>query len=87
MADNFADFYTGNMAPPLRLPGGGYAPAPSLQTQMTPEQIYEGIYGEPMQLTSRSVQTVAAPMQAATNAQFGVGAGMRGASSWATGGL
>lgn len=61
MADNFADFYSGNMAPPLRLPGGGYAPAPSAQTQMTPEEIYEGIYGEPIStgLSSRSVRTVA----------------------------
>lgn len=61
MADNFADFYSGNMAPPLRLPGGGYAPAPSVQTQMTPEEIYQGIYGEPIStgLSSRSVRTVA----------------------------
>lgn len=79
MADNFADFYTGSMAPPLRLPGGGYAPAPSSQSQMSPEEIYQGIYGEPLQLTSRSVQTVPVPTQAATDARFGVGAGMRGA--------
>lgn len=63
MADNFAQYYTGNMAPPLKLPGGGYAPAPSAQTQMTPEEIYQGIYGEPLTpsggLTSRPVKTVA----------------------------
>ncbi len=77
MADNFADFYAGGMAPPLRLPGGSYAPAPSAQSQMSPEEIYQGIYGEPLQLTSRSVKSVPVPTQATTDARFGVGAGAR----------
>lgn len=79
MADNFTDFYTGNMAPPLKLPGGGYAPAPLAQPQMSPEQIYEGIYGEPLTLSSRSVKTVPVPVSASADARFGVGTGMRGA--------
>jgi hypothetical protein len=66
MASNLADFYTGNMAPPLRLPDGSYVPAPSAQQQMTPAQIYEGMYGPSGGggLTSRSVKTV--PIDLAT---------------------
>jgi hypothetical protein len=66
MASNLADFYTGNMAPPLRLPDGSYVPAPSAQQQMTPAQIYEGMYGPSGDsgLTSRSVKTV--PIDLAT---------------------
>lgn len=79
MADNFTDFYTGNMTPPLRMPGGGYAPAPLQQPQMTPEQMYEGIYGEPLKLSTRSVKSVPVPVSAQAEARFGAATGMRGA--------
>lgn len=73
----WSDWYSGDMAPPLRQPGGGYSPAPATQPQMSPEEIYQGIYGEPLQLTSRSVKSVPVPTQATTDARFGLGAGVR----------
>jgi hypothetical protein len=73
----WSDWYSGDMAPPLRQPGGGYSPAPATQPQMSPEEIYQGIYGEPLQLTSRSVKSVPVPTQATTDGRFGLGAGVR----------
>lgn len=60
MADNLSHFYTGGLTPPLRMPDGSYVPAQLQQPQMTPEQIYEGIYGEPLSSgpTTRQVKTI-----------------------------
>lgn len=61
MADNWANWYSGNMAPPNKLPSGSYVPAPSVSQPMTVEQMYQGIYGAPQSdggLTTRSVRTV-----------------------------
>ena len=68
MADNWSSWYSGGMAPPLKLPGGGYAPAPSAQPQMTPEEMYQGIYGEPLQMTSRTVKS--APINPSTGMPY-----------------
>lgn len=61
MADNWANWYSGNMAPPNRLPNGSYVPAPSVSQPMTVQQMYQGIYGTPepgTELTTRSIRTV-----------------------------
>ena len=61
MADNWANWYSGNMAPPNRLPNGSYVPAPSVSQPMTVQQMYQGIYGTPQpgtELTTRSIRTV-----------------------------
>lgn len=87
MADNFSQFYSGNMAPPLKLPGGGYAPAPSVSAQMSPEEFYEGIYGEPLAgLSSRSAKTV--PINPSTGMPYATTAtaSMQGGGGIAAGG-
>lgn len=56
MADNFADFYTNSMAPPIRLPDGSFVPAPAVQPRETPDQMYQGIY--PQSDTIGRVETV-----------------------------
>jgi hypothetical protein len=43
MADNFADFYTGSMAPPDRLPGGGLVPSVNYAPQANAADVYDGI--------------------------------------------
>jgi hypothetical protein len=43
MADNFADFYTGAMAPPDRLPGGGLVPSVNYAPQASAADVYGGI--------------------------------------------
>jgi hypothetical protein len=43
MADNFADFYTGAMAPPDRLPGGGLVPSINYAPQANAADVYGGI--------------------------------------------
>lgn len=53
MADNF---YSGNMAPPLRLPNGTLVPAPAVQPQESVDQMYQGIY--PQSDTIGRVETV-----------------------------
>ncbi len=83
----WSDWYSGSMAPPDRLPGGGYAPAQPTQ-QMSPEEFYQGIYGEPLQLTSRSVNTVPvrAPLGVSgqgSKAGLGTGQDVRGSASLA----
>lgn len=87
MADNFSQFYSGNMAPPLKLPGGGYAPAPYVSAQMSPEEFYEGIYGEPLGgLSSRSAKTV--PINPSTGMPYATTAtaSMQGGGGIAAGG-
>lgn len=56
MADNFATWYMGNMAPPLRLPDGTYVPAPAVQPSMSVSDMYQGIYGSGP--TTRQVKTI-----------------------------
>jgi len=76
MADNFTDWYSGSMAPPLALPGGGYAPAPSLQAPMSVEEMYQGIYGDPSSgLSSVSRHTV--PVNPTTGRPYVTTAGGR----------
>lgn len=53
MADNF---YSGSMAPPLRLPNGTLVPAPAVQPQESVDQMYQGIY--PQSDTIGRVETV-----------------------------
>jgi hypothetical protein len=70
----------------LRMGGAG-APLPGsafgaeAMPSMSPVEIYQGIYGEPMQqLTSRSVRTVPVPVSISTGAGAGLGTGMRGSA-------
>lgn len=59
MADNWADWYSGAMAAPLALPGGGYAPAPSFMPPMSVDDMYQGIYPSAGGgLTTNTVRTV-----------------------------
>lgn len=75
----WSDWYSGDMAPPMKTPGG-YAPAPSMPTPMSVEEMYRGIYGPSAPgLTTRTVQTVPPPISVMTAAGAGLGTGMRGA--------
>jgi hypothetical protein len=69
MADNWSDWYSGAMAPPLSLPGGGYAPAPSVQTPSSVEDLYRGIYGSPAPSLS-SVSRPTVPVNPATGMPY-----------------
>lgn len=85
MANNWTDWYSGAMAPPLKVPGG-YIPAPSLPAPMSVEEMYQGIIpSAPTGLTSRSVNTVpivpTAPITADASARGGLGTGMQGRAS------
>lgn len=56
MAMNLADYYSGNMSPPLRLPNGTYIPAPLTSPPMSAQEMYQGIYGSGP--TTRTVKTI-----------------------------
>jgi hypothetical protein len=63
MADNFADFYTGTMASPDRLPGGGLVPSVNYAPQANAADVYGGIIAPSGRVTAeglavRPVQTV-----------------------------
>jgi hypothetical protein len=93
MADNFADFYTGSMAPPLRMPGGGYSPAPAVSPALSVDAMYQGIYGDPSEgLASRTVRVVpvnpdgtpyATTASATMRGGPGIGYGVQGVATYA----
>lgn len=79
----WSDWYSGAMAPPLKVPGG-YIPAPSIQAPMSVEDMYQGIIpSAPTStgLTTRTVRTVPVPISVSGSAEFGVGAGVRNSGS------
>lgn len=73
----WSDWYSGSMAPPLALPGGGYAPAPAVQAPMSVEELYRGIYGSSAPSLS-SVSRPTVPINPQTGMPYMTTASARG---------
>jgi len=74
MADNWTSWYSGSMAPPLALPGGGYVTAPTTQAPASLDDIYRGIYGPMASPALSSVSRNTVPINPSTGMPYATSA-------------